>query len=97
VITLPTVRLLSPLLLSSHTLTLALFVNSGGWETFLSYEDAEQDVLVGLLRLRKCSEEGTFRKELVNGPEGMGASMVRELVRPLHCSDSIRVALGSPR
>lgn len=55
---------------------------AGGWETFLSYEDAEQDVLVGLLRLRKCSEEGTFRKELINGPDGMGASVVRELVRP---------------
>jgi len=54
---------------------------AGGWETFLSYEDAEQDVLVGLLRLRKCSEEGTFRKELINGPDGMGASVVRELVR----------------
>jgi elongator complex protein 3 len=36
-----------------------------GWETFLSYEDVKQDVLIGLLRLRKCSNE-TFRKELVN-------------------------------
>lgn len=49
-----------------------------GWETFLSYEDPEQDILVGLLRLRKCSEEGTFRKELV-GMDG-GCSIVRELV-----------------
>lgn len=55
-------------------------IPAGGWETFLSYEDAEQDVLVGLLRLRKCSEEGTFRKELISGPEGMSASVVRELV-----------------
>lgn len=23
------------------------------WETFLSYEDPEQDILIGLLRLRK--------------------------------------------
>lgn len=26
---------------------------NGGWETFLSYEDPRQDILVGLLRLRK--------------------------------------------
>jgi elongator complex protein 3 len=36
------------------------YTANGGWETFLSYEDPEQDILVGLLRLRKCSEE-TFR------------------------------------
>lgn len=46
---------------------------NGGWETFLSYEDPEQDILVGLLRLRKCSEQ-TFRSELVGG-----TSIVREL------------------
>jgi elongator complex protein 3 len=53
---------------------------NGGWETFLSYEDPERDILVGLLRLRKCSEEGTFRPELVRseGDEG-GCSIVREL------------------
>lgn len=39
------------------------YVANGGWETFLSYEDPEQDILVGLLRLRKCSDE-TFRPEL---------------------------------
>ena len=53
------------------------YTANGGWETFLSYEDPEKDILVGLLRLRKCSEEGTYRKELlVDG----GSSMVRELV-----------------
>lgn len=26
-----------------------------GWETFLSYEDPRQDILIGLLRLRKLS------------------------------------------
>lgn len=36
------------------------YTANGGWETFLSYEDPEQDILVGLLRLRKCSED-TFR------------------------------------
>ncbi|XP_072354652.1 elongator complex protein 3 [Scyliorhinus torazame] len=49
------------------------YVASGGWETFLSYEDPEQDILIGLLRLRKCSEE-TFRSELKGG-----VSIVREL------------------
>lgn len=46
---------------------------NGGWETFLSYEDPSQDILVGLLRLRKCSEE-TYRPELKGG-----VSIVREL------------------
>lgn len=46
---------------------------NGGWETFLSYEDPEQDILVGLLRLRKCSSD-TYRQELKGG-----CSIVREL------------------
>jgi elongator complex protein 3 len=46
---------------------------NGGWETFLSYEDPEQDILIGLLRLRKCSQD-TFRPELKGG-----VSIVREL------------------
>lgn len=46
---------------------------TAGWETFLSYEDPEQDILVGLLRLRKCSNE-VFRPELKGG-----CSIVREL------------------
>lgn len=29
------------------------YVANGGWETFLSYEDPIQDILIGLLRLRK--------------------------------------------
>ncbi|XP_003227853.1 elongator complex protein 3 [Anolis carolinensis] len=49
------------------------YVANSGWETFLSYEDPEQDILIGLLRLRKCSEE-TFRAELK-----AGVSIVREL------------------
>ncbi|EQB61838.1 histone acetyltransferase [Vairimorpha apis BRL 01] len=39
------------------------YVANKGWETFLSFEDVKQDVLIGLLRLRKCSEE-TYRHEL---------------------------------
>jgi len=61
------------------------YTANGGWETFLSYEDPEKDILVGLLRLRKCSDEGTFRPELVRRPcqegeeEGGTVSIVREL------------------
>jgi len=59
---------------------------NGGWETFLSYEDPKQDILVGLLRLRKCSDT-SFRPELINK-----CSMVRELhvygsVVPIHSRD----------
>ncbi|KAH9614042.1 hypothetical protein KSS87_004278 [Heliosperma pusillum] len=44
-----------------------------GWETFLSYEDTRQDILVGLLRLRKCGRNVTC-------PELTGkCSIVREL------------------
>ena len=46
---------------------------NGGWETFLAYEDPKQDILIGLLRLRKCSED-TYRPELKGG-----CSIVREL------------------
>lgn len=45
---------------------------NGGWETFLAYEDPEQDILVGLLRLRHCSPEA-------HRPELAGQSVVREL------------------
>ncbi|KAH8923030.1 histone acetyltransferase ELP3 [Atractiella rhizophila] len=57
-----------------------------GWETFLSYEDPERDILIGLLRLRKGREgkEGMFREELIVKEEAEGsrertASIVREL------------------
>ncbi|CAF1261890.1 unnamed protein product [Didymodactylos carnosus] len=63
------------------------YVANDGWETFLSYEDPEQDILIGLLRLRKCTSE-TFRPELKNGH----VSIVRELhvygsVVPVHAKD----------
>eukprot|EP00770_Monocercomonoides_exilis_P007124 MONOS_7086.1-p1 / transcript=MONOS_7086.1 / gene=MONOS_7086 / organism=Monocercomonoides_exilis_PA203 / gene_product=histone acetyltransferase-related / transcript_product=histone acetyltransferase-related / location=Mono_scaffold00235:21392-23931(+) / protein_length=589 / sequence_SO=supercontig / SO=protein_coding / is_pseudo=false len=41
------------------------YTASDGWETFLAYEDPQQDILVGLLRLRKCASR-TFRKELIS-------------------------------
>ncbi|GAA6047620.1 hypothetical protein JCM3770_001592 [Rhodotorula araucariae] len=52
------------------------YTANGGWETFLSYEDPERDILVGLLRLRKLTPEGTYREELLKDGQ---TSMVREL------------------
>ncbi|KAF5731540.1 hypothetical protein HS088_TW18G00220 [Tripterygium wilfordii] len=58
-----------------------------GWESFLSYEDTRQDILVGLLRLRKCGRNVTC-------PELMGrCSIIRELhvygtAVPVHGRDS---------
>ena len=50
------------------------YVANGGWETFLAYEDPKQDILIGLLRLRKCSDRA-YRPELTAKP----TSLVREL------------------
>lgn len=62
------------------------YTANGSWETFLAYEDPKQDILIGLLRLRKLGKT-VFRPEL----EGK-CSMVRELhvygsVVPLHSRD----------
>ena len=64
------------------------YTANGGWETFLAYEDPKQDILVALLRLRKCTEKYTFREELV----GQQTSLVRELhvygtAVPVHARD----------
>ncbi|KAJ1861535.1 Elongator subunit, partial [Coemansia sp. RSA 2703] len=64
------------------------YVANGGWETFLAYEDPEADILVGLLRLRRCSPEA-FRPELTLPGQ---CSIVRELhvygsVVPMHSRD----------
>lgn len=48
---------------------------SGGWETFLSYEDAWQDILVGLLRLRRVEGPQSGRQPQLRGK----VSVVREL------------------
>lgn len=50
------------------------YVANEGWESFLSYEDVEQDILIGLLRLRQCNS-GTFRSEFT----GQSTSVIREL------------------
>ena len=67
---------------------------NGGWETFLSYEDPKQDILIGLLRLRLCSKPHTFRPELI----GQQTSLVRELhvygsVVPLHSRDPVNSSI----
>ncbi|XP_050663845.1 elongator complex protein 3 [Leptidea sinapis] len=56
------------------------YVANDGWETFLSYEDPDQDILVGLLRLRKCGKD-TYRPELKPDPDSdfRQCSIVREL------------------
>ena len=64
------------------------YAANGGWETFLAYEDPKQDILIGLLRLRKCSSTHTFRPELTSQP----SSLVRELhvygsAVPVHARD----------
>lgn len=50
------------------------YTANGGWETFLTYEDPKQDILIGLLRLRKASSVA-FRKEITEVP----SSIIREL------------------
>ncbi|KAK9806799.1 hypothetical protein WJX72_003067 [[Myrmecia] bisecta] len=51
------------------------YTANGSWETFLSYEDPHQDILIGLLRLRKVSGRSPDRQ-----PELLGrCSIVREL------------------
>jgi len=66
------------------------YTANGGWETFLAYEDPKQDILIGLLRLRKCSEDA-FREEMVE----QQSSIVRELhvygtAVPVHSRDPTR-------
>ena len=67
------------------------YAANGGWETFLAYEDARQDLLIGMLRLRRCSREHTFRAELAAQP----SSLVRELhvygsAVPVHARDAAK-------
>lgn len=65
------------------------YVANDGWETFLAYEDAQQDILVALLRLRKAGEgAGNIRPEMAQHE----CSIVRELhvygsVVPVHERD----------
>jgi histone acetyltransferase (RNA polymerase elongator complex component) len=40
------------------------YTANGGWETFLSYEDVRQDILIGLLRLRRLPRRKSIVREL---------------------------------
>ena len=51
------------------------YTANGGWETFLAYEDPRQDILVGLLRLRKVAGPAKERQPQLQGR----CSIVREL------------------
>ena len=51
------------------------FAANGGWETFLAFEDPAQDILVGLLRLRRVSGRVAERQPELRGR----CSIVREL------------------
>lgn len=51
------------------------YAANGGWETFLAYEDPRQDILVGLLRLRKVGGPDAGRQPALRGR----VSIVREL------------------
>ena len=51
------------------------FAANGGWETFLAFEDPGQDILVGLLRLRRVSGRAAERQPELRGR----CSIVREL------------------
>lgn len=51
------------------------YVANGGWETFMSYEDPTQDILIGLLRLRKPNPSSAFLPEITGRP----CSIIREL------------------
>ena len=51
------------------------YAANGGWETFLAYEDPRQDILVGLLRLRKVSGAAKSCQAELQGR----CSIVREL------------------
>jgi elongator complex protein 3 len=65
------------------------YAASSGWETFLAYEDAVQDILVALLRLRRAGEGAALvRPEFKDQP----CSIIRELhvygsVVPVHERD----------
>lgn len=43
------------------------YTANNGWETFLSYEDPRQDILIGLLRLRKISGADSTRQVELRG------------------------------
>lgn len=43
------------------------YAANGGWETFLAYEDPRQDILIGLLRLRRLAGPAKERQPNLKG------------------------------
>lgn len=60
------------------------YAGSRGWETFLSYEDPQQDILIGLLRLRRLQGPDADRQ-----PGLSGAAML--VTNPACCSHCFEV------
>jgi elongator complex protein 3 len=54
------------------------YTANGGWETFLAYEDPKLDLLIGLLRLRKCSPDGFREEMLAASPKSAAGSESKE-------------------
>jgi hypothetical protein len=63
---------------------------------FLAYEDPAADILVGLLRLRKCSDDGAFRPEFVLR-HGLGScSASASHSRPQRCGSRVDTCRTAP-
>lgn len=65
------------------------YTTNSSWETFLTYEDPKQDILISLLQLRKCSTTHTFHPEFT----GQQTSIMHKLhvyssAVPVHGCDS---------
>lgn len=51
------------------------YAANGGWETFLAYEDPRQDILIGLLRLRRLAGPAKERQPSLHGAPPMRCAM----------------------
>eukprot|EP00889_Picochlorum_renovo_P004624 jgi/Picre1/31654/NNA_007005.t1 len=67
------------------------YAANGGWETFLAYEDPRQDILVGLLRLRKLAGKQKTRQPQLHGRVSMEAERI---AREEHKSTKLAVIAG---
>ncbi|KAG7673503.1 hypothetical protein KSW81_006709 [Nannochloris sp. 'desiccata'] len=67
------------------------YTANGGWETFLAYEDPGQDILVGLLRLRKLAGADKTRQPTLKGKVSMEAERI---AREEHRSVKMAVIAG---
>jgi elongator complex protein 3 len=59
------------------------YVANGGWETFLSYEDPHQDILIGLLRLRQVSK-AAWLPQITGTCIKTGRALRCSIIRELH-------------